>query len=149
MGDELRCSCDAHGIRFTRSRPWHKNDNCTVESKNWTLVRRCLGYRRFDTEDQLADLTQLETPLTQRANVLQPSMALQEKVRTGSRVQKRYRPPLTPLHRLLQAPRSVIRQRHASCASSGTRVPSLCSGTSTYCRHGSSGRQARIPPSEP
>jgi hypothetical protein len=72
-----------------------------------------------------------------------------EKVRTDSRVQKRYRPPLTPLHRLLQAPRSVIRQRHASCASSGTRVPSLCSGTSTYCRHGSSGRQARIPPSEP
>ncbi|HEX7607846.1 MAG TPA: DDE-type integrase/transposase/recombinase [Candidatus Cryosericum sp.] len=39
INDELRRFCDAHGIRFTRSRPWHKNDNCYVESKNWTLVR--------------------------------------------------------------------------------------------------------------
>src|SRR5450756_3148361 len=75
INNELRRFCDAHGIRFTRSRPYHKNDNCYVESKNWTLVRRCLGYRRFDTEGQLADLQQLETLLAQRANVLQPSMA--------------------------------------------------------------------------
>jgi len=83
INDELRRFCDAHGIRFTRSRPYHKNDNCYVESKNWTLVRRCLGYRRFDTKGQLADLQQLETLLARRANVLQPSMALLEKVRTG------------------------------------------------------------------
>jgi hypothetical protein len=63
-----------------------------------------LGYRRFDTVGQLADLRQLETLLARRANVLQPSMALLEKVRTGSRIQKRYCPPLTPLYRLLQAP---------------------------------------------
>jgi len=75
-----------------------------VESKNWTLVRRCLGYRRFEGENQLADLRQLETLLALRANVLQPSMALLEKVRIGSRIQKRYHAPLTPLHRLLQAP---------------------------------------------
>jgi hypothetical protein len=93
----------ARGV--VRSRPYHKNDNCYVESKNWTLVCRCLGYRRFDTKGQLTDLQQLETLLAQRANVLQSSMALLEKVRTGSRIQKRYRPPLTPLHRLLQAPK--------------------------------------------
>jgi hypothetical protein len=104
INDELRRFCDAHGIRFSRSRPWHKNDNCYVESKNWTLVRRCLGYHRFDTKGQLADLQQLETLLAQRANILQPSMALLEKVRTGSKIQKRYRAPMTPLHRLLQAP---------------------------------------------
>ena len=104
INDELRRFCEAHGIRFSRSRPYHKNDNCYVENKNWTLVRRCLGYHRFDTEGQLADLRQLETLLAQRANVLQPSMALLEKVRTGSRIQKRYHAPLTPLHRLLQAP---------------------------------------------
>ena len=75
-----------------------------MESKNWTLVRRCLGYRRFVTKSQLADLQQLETLLAQRANILQPSMALLEKVRTGSKIQKRYRAPVTPLHRLLQAP---------------------------------------------
>jgi len=75
-----------------------------VESKNWTLVCRCSGYRRFDTKGQLTDLQQLETLLAQRANVLQSSVALLEKVRTDSRIQKRYRPPLTPLHRLLQVP---------------------------------------------
>jgi len=75
-----------------------------VESKNWTLVRRCLGYRRFDTKSQLADLQQLETLLAQRANILQPSMALLEKVRIGSKIQKRYHAPMTPLHQLLQAP---------------------------------------------
>ena len=75
-----------------------------MESKNWTLVRRCLGYHRFDTKGQLADLQQLETLLAQRANILQPSMALLEKVRTGSKIQKRYHAPVTPLHRLLQAP---------------------------------------------
>jgi len=75
-----------------------------VESKNWTLVRRCLGYRRFDTKSQLADLRQLETLLAQRANILQPSMALLEKIRIGSKIQKRYHAPMTPLHRLLQAP---------------------------------------------
>jgi hypothetical protein len=104
INDELRRFCDAHSIHFTRSRPYHKNDNCYVESKNWTLVRRCLGYRRFDTKGQLTDLQQLETLLAQRANVLQPSMALLEKVRTGSKIQKRYHVPVTPLHRLLQAP---------------------------------------------
>ncbi|WP_126855225.1 hypothetical protein [Candidatus Cryosericum septentrionale] len=75
-----------------------------MESKNWTLVRRCLGYRRFDTKSQLADLQQLETLLAQRANILQPSMALLEKIRIGSKIQKRYHAPMTPLHRLLQAP---------------------------------------------
>jgi len=82
MNGHLTRFCHARDITFTRSRPYHKNDNCTVESKNWTLVRRGLGYRRFDTESQLADLRQLETLLAQRANVLQPSMALLEKVRT-------------------------------------------------------------------
>jgi len=104
INNELRRFCDAHGIRFTRSRPWHKNDNCYVESKNWTLVRRSLGYRRFDTKSQLADLQQLETLLAQRANILQPSMALLEKIRIGSKIQKRYHAPVTPLHRLLEAP---------------------------------------------
>ena len=94
--------CKARGV--VRSRPYHKNDNCYVESKNWTLVRRCLGYRRFDTKGQLADLQQLETLLAQRANILQPSMALLEKIRIGSKIQKRYHAPMTPLHRLLQAP---------------------------------------------
>lgn len=30
-------------VGFTRSRPYHKNDNGHVEQKNWTHVRQLLG----------------------------------------------------------------------------------------------------------
>lgn len=96
--DELRRFCEAHSIRFTCPRPWRGNDNRYLESKNWTLVRRCLGYHRFDTEDQLADFRQLEMLLAQRANVLQPSMALLEKIRTGAAGSRRETiPPDSPV----------------------------------------------------
>src|ERR1039458_5476512 len=45
--------CRQTGILLSRSRPEHKNDNCHVEQKNWTLVRRLIGYQRLDTQDQL------------------------------------------------------------------------------------------------
>ncbi|PIP18995.1 MAG: integrase, partial [Candidatus Omnitrophica bacterium CG23_combo_of_CG06-09_8_20_14_all_41_10] len=34
--------------QFTRSRPYHKDDNAHIEQKNWTQVRQWLGYSRFD-----------------------------------------------------------------------------------------------------
>ena len=37
-------------LKFSRSRPYKKNDNCYVEQKNWFSVRKRLGYLRFDTE---------------------------------------------------------------------------------------------------
>jgi len=46
--------CKERGIEFTRSRPYHKNDNCHVEQKNWTLVRRLIGHDRLDTPAQQA-----------------------------------------------------------------------------------------------
>jgi hypothetical protein len=67
MNGHLTRFCHAQGTTFTRSRPYHKNDKCCVESRNWTPVRRYLGYRRFNTEDQLANLQQLGTLLALRA----------------------------------------------------------------------------------
>ena len=40
--------CTDHGITFTRSRPYLKNDTCHVEQKNWAVVRRLVGYDRLD-----------------------------------------------------------------------------------------------------
>ncbi len=40
--------CDTHHITFTRSRAYHKNDGCDVEQKNWTVVRRFVGYLRYE-----------------------------------------------------------------------------------------------------
>src|ERR1700738_1499896 len=44
------------GVKLSRSRPWHKNDNRLVEQKNDTLVRQYLGDLRLDTPEQIAAL---------------------------------------------------------------------------------------------
>ena len=35
--------CEKAHITFTRSRPYRKNDNCFIEQKNYSVVRRALG----------------------------------------------------------------------------------------------------------
>ena len=45
--------CQQQKLSFTRSRPYRKNDNCFVEQKNYSIVRRAVGYQRYDTEAQL------------------------------------------------------------------------------------------------
>ena len=48
--------CAEHGITFTRGRPYRKNDTCYVEQKNGHVVRRAVGYLRYDTDQELAAL---------------------------------------------------------------------------------------------
>jgi len=45
--------CIENKITFTRSRPYRKNDSCFVEQKNYSVVRRNVGYLRYDTEEEL------------------------------------------------------------------------------------------------
>ncbi|MGH7723353.1 MAG: hypothetical protein ACRENL_11090 [Candidatus Dormibacteria bacterium] len=69
--------CTDRAIVFTRSRPFHKNDNCHVEQKNRTLVRRLIGYDRLDTPAQQAWLDAFYTDLLRPfANCFQPVMKL-------------------------------------------------------------------------
>lgn len=96
--------CEEHGITFTRSRPYRKNDSCYVEQKNWTAVRKYAGYFRYDTDEQLLLLARLYEVLCPYLNFFQPQARLQEKVREGSRVKKRYDKPKTPYRRLLESP---------------------------------------------
>ncbi len=100
----LKRYCEEHEITFTRSRPYHKNDSCYVEQKNSTAVRRYTGYFRYDTEEQLILLGQLYEVLGLYLNFFQPQARLQEKVRKGSKVLKRYDEPKTPYRRLLESP---------------------------------------------
>ena len=51
--------CTENKITFTRSRPYRKNDNCFVEQKNYSVVRRAVGYRRYDTPCELEVLNEL------------------------------------------------------------------------------------------
>ena len=96
--------CKKHRIQFTRGRPYKKNDNAHIEQKNWTHVRRIFGWDRYDTPEQLDAMNTLyKNELRQMMNFYQPSVKLQSKTRTGSRVTKHYDDAQTPLDRLIAA----------------------------------------------
>ncbi len=95
--------CTENKITFTRSRPYRKNDNCFVEQKNYSIVRRAVGYRRYDTPDELETLNELYAVLRLYTNYFQPSMKLIEKTRIGSKVRKKYDPAKTPYRRVLES----------------------------------------------
>lgn len=95
--------CTQNKITFTRSRPYRKNDNCFVEQKNYSIVRRAAGYRRYDTPDELEALNELYAVLRLYTNFFQPSMKLIEKTRIGSKVRKKYDTAKTPYRRVLES----------------------------------------------
>lgn len=95
--------CQEQRLLFTRSRAYKKNDNCYVEQKNYTLVRRMVGYQRYDTEEELQLLNQLYSRVRLYYNFFQVSMKLRSKERQGSKVRKRYDEPKTPYQRLLES----------------------------------------------
>lgn len=103
INESLLNYCRDHKITFTRSRPYRKNDSCFVEQKNYSVVRRAVGYQRFDTDAQLRLLNQLYESLDLYTNFFQPSMKLQSKERHGARVKKRYDKARTPYQRLLDS----------------------------------------------
>jgi hypothetical protein len=96
--------CQREGITFTRSRPYRKNDNCFVEQKNYTLVRRAAGYLRYDTPEEIRVLNRLYYYWCLRSNFFLPTMKLVSKQRIGSKVIKKYDSPQTPYQRLLASP---------------------------------------------
>ena len=103
INESLYNYCQEHKITFTRSRPYRKNDSCFVEQKNYSVVRRAVGYQRFETDEQLRLLEQLYEPLDLYNNFFQPSMKLKSKERHGARVKKKYYEARTPYQRLLDS----------------------------------------------
>ncbi len=105
--------CDERQITFTRSRPYKKNDNCFVEQKNYSVIRRAVGYLRYDTDEELNTLNELYRHLRLDVNFFQPVMKLKEKIRIGSKVKKRHDTPKTPYQRVLESKHidSAIKRR--------------------------------------
>lgn len=93
--------CQNHGLEFTRSRPYHKNDQAWVEQKNGSVVRRLVGYRRLEGIQAAETLMRLYQASRLFVNFFQPSFKLKEKVRVGGQVRKHYHSPQTPAARLL------------------------------------------------
>ena len=96
--------CKEHKITFTRSRPYRKNDSCFVEQKNWSVIRRAVGYGRYDTDKELNTLNKLYGYLRLYVNFFQPVRKLIKKERIGSKVIKRYDEAKTPYRRVLVSP---------------------------------------------
>ena len=93
------------GVRLSRSRPYHKNDNRFVEHRNGNLVRAYLGHERLDTRAQTRALNELYDRIWVYFNFFQPVMRLSEKRFVQdedgtSRVQRRFDQARTPFERL-------------------------------------------------
>lgn len=100
-------------IQFTRSRPYHSNDNAHVEQKNWTHVRQLLGYERFDNPavvELMNDLYKNELSLIN--NYFSPNFKLIEKRRVDATIIKKHSTPATPYQRLMQSEHITESKKH-------------------------------------
>ena len=112
INETVRDYCQQVGIEFTRCRPYRKNDQAWVEQKNGAVVRRTIGYRRFEGLEAAAALARLYAAMRLFVNFFQPSFKLASKARDGALVRKRYHPPATPCQRLMADPRTSEEVRH-------------------------------------
>src|SRR5271157_279152 len=103
INDLLYRYCISELITFTRSRPYRKNDQAHVEQKNWSVVRRLIGYDRFETEAEYLLLQSIYTDLRLYANFFQPVLKLIAKDQVDKKVIKRYDTAATPFQRVLAA----------------------------------------------
>jgi hypothetical protein len=101
--------CQRENIEFTRSRPHKKNDNCFVEQKNWTHIRKIVGYLRYDTKQELEAMNDLYfNELRLYKNFFQPIIKLRDKVRINGKIHRKYDSAKTPYQRLMES--SVIKR---------------------------------------
>ena len=97
--------CRSRAIQFTRGRPYKKDDNAHIEQKNWTHVRRLLGYARYDSQRALQAINDLyANELPRFRNLFLPSVKLVRKLRVGSRTRRIYGKPQTPFERVCASP---------------------------------------------
>lgn len=102
INHHLEKRCRDHKIQFTRGRPYKKDDNAHIEQKNWTHVRKLMGWARYDTQeavDAMNDLYRNELRLFM--NLFMPSMKQIRKERVGSKPKRQHDNPMTPLDRLI------------------------------------------------
>lgn len=101
---ELYRWCKKEEITFTRCREYRKNDQAHVEEKNWSVVRRYAGYKRFEQQEQVDLLNKLYEQLRLYFNFFQATLKLERKVRVNGKVKRIYPKAKTPYRRVLEHP---------------------------------------------
>ena len=97
----LKHWCEQRQIQLTRGRPYKKDDNAHIEQKNWTHVRKLLGWERYDTHEAVEAMNALyRHELRLWLNLFLPSVKLVKKVRVGSKVRRVYDAARTPFERV-------------------------------------------------
>jgi hypothetical protein len=104
INDTLQRFCEKEQVTFTRSRPYKKNDQCYVEQKNWSIVRKTIGYSRYESAAALDLFQAVYADLRLYVNFFQPVLKLVHKERHGSKVYKRYDEAKTPHRRIMISP---------------------------------------------
>ena len=104
--------CNRHGLRVTRSRSYHKNDNSFVENKNYSVVRACVGYFRYE-QNAYSVMEDLYWDWQWLVNLYYPSVKLLSKERIGARTYKTYDEPLTPYERVMND--TLVPQEDKEC----------------------------------
>jgi len=97
--------CKENNLTFTRSRPYYKNDNAYVEQKNYTHIRKWLGYRRYDNNKQLEMINDLyRSDLRLFNNFFLPVMKIKSKEKVNNSVcKKTYDIAQTPYQRIIKS----------------------------------------------
>jgi hypothetical protein len=113
MNDVVVPWCREQKLEVTRSRAYKKNDQAFVEQKNGAIVRRLMGYGRFEGTGTARVMARLYAAARLYVNFFQPSFKLKEKRREGAKVIKRYHAPSTPYERALPHPKvpAAVKQR--------------------------------------
>jgi len=99
-------------VEFTRSRPYHSDDNAHVEQKNWTWARQLLGYGRLEDPGLVEPISALYREVwAPWQNFFLPCLKLEKKWREGSHWRKRYEQPRTAYERLCAPGMLSLKQR--------------------------------------
>ena len=107
----LKRWCDGKQIQLTRGRPYKKDDNAHIEQKNWTHVRKLLGWDRYDSGAAVEAINAVyRQELRWWMNLYLPSVKLVKKVRVGSKMRRVYSPAQTPWERVLASGQADTRR---------------------------------------
>ena len=112
INDILYRYCLNEKITFTRSRPYRKNDQAHVEQKNWSVVRRTVGYDRYETPEQLSLLQTIYADLRCYVNFFQPVLkSVGRKQLEQHKFIKVYDRAATPLQRTLRSEELTVQSK--------------------------------------
>jgi hypothetical protein len=142
MNETVRDYCKQAGIEFTRCRPYRKNDQAWVEQKNGAVVRRTIGYRRFEGLEAAAALARLYAVMRLFVNFFQPSFKLAARRVTAHWSGSAITPQRHPVSGSWRIP-GRTRKRDAACTSGAPRwTQFVC--CSKFVRPSSSSSTSRI-----